>query len=252
MIEKSEQLLVVRMLATFAQTDDRAPMNDASETDTWSVETEQPVVAPVTQWFYKRCFLLAGLFAAMGLYFCYHGFVGYPKANRNADLYDAFIDGKQGRPAAASDEKNAAAHRAGVDAVSWTAHAASLHLAGEAPQRHSVDDLATQKRIAAVLGVCALLTLLWASVHRGRAWRMVGSEVQTPWNTKFAANSVTDIDRRRWHRGVALLISHDGDRFLKLKLDDYKYQDAGRIISTIAARHHKVRIDPPIVEQVLE
>ncbi len=239
---------MVRMLATFAQTDDPTPMNNARESDASSGETAKSIVAPVTQWFYKRCFLLAGLFAAMGLYFCYDGFVGYPKANRNADIYDAFIDGKEGEPVPISDDKAAAAHRAGADGVSWAAHAATLHLAAEAPERHTADDLATQKRIAAVLGGCAFLTLLWAWVHRGRAWRLVAGEVQTPWHTKFAANSVTDIDRRRWDRGVALLISHDGDRFLKLKLDDYKYQNAGTIITEIAALHPEVRIDPPIID----
>ena len=222
-------------------------MNDASRSDPSSTAIEAAIVAPVTQWFYRRCYLLTGLFVVMALYFCYDGYVGYPAVNRNADLYDAFIAGKEGKPQADNDEKTAAAYRAGADGVSWAAHAATLHLAADAPERHSADDLATQKRIAAVLGVCALLTLLWALVHRGRAWRMLGNEVQTPWNTRFAAGSVTDLDRRRWDRGVALLISHDGDRFLKLKLDDYKYRDAGRIIAAIAAVHPQVRIDPPIV-----
>lgn len=196
------------MLATCAQPDDDPPMNDASLSDALSADIEATIVAPVTQWFYKRCFLLAGGFAAIGLYFCYAALVGYPSQNRNVASYDA-------------------------------------------PQPHTDGDLAAQKRIAVVLGVCALLTLLWARVHRGRAWRMRDGKVQTPWNTKFAAKSVTDIDRRRWHRGVALLISHDSDRFLKLKLDDYKYRDTARIIRAIAAHHPQVRIDPPIVNPEL-
>jgi hypothetical protein len=135
---------------------------------------------------------------------------------------------------------------AGSGGSSWAAYAATLHLPSEPPERHSDGDIATQKRIAMTLGIACLLTLLWALVHRGRGWRMADGRIRTPWNTEFAADSVTDIDRRRWDRGVALLISHDGDRFLKLKLDDYKYRDAGAIIAAIAQIYPEVRIDPPL------
>ena len=212
------------------------------------------IEAPVSAWFFKRCLLLGLLLGGMGLYFCYDGFIGYPKQNRNADIYDAFLAGKEGQPFASVSESEKvdaplyAAHEAAGEGKSWAAHAASLHLPAEPPKRHTDADIATQKRIAVALGLGAILVAIWSIVHRGRAWSMNGERIRTPWNTQFSAGSITDIDRRRWDRGIALLISNDKDRFLKLKLDDYKYREAGRIIDAVAALNSEVRIDPPLAK----
>jgi hypothetical protein len=212
------------------------------------------IEAPVSSWFYKRCLLLGLLLGGMALYFCYDGFVGYPKQNRNADLYDIFQQAKagesmeaMGRATKEVNSRTKAAYRAGAEGRSWAAYAATLHLPAEPPQRHSEADMATQKRIALALGLCVVLAGIWTLGHRGRVWSMKGKEIRTPWGTRFAASSITDIDRRRWDRGIALLISNDKDRFLKLKLDDYKYQGAGRIIEAVSRVHPEVRIDPPLV-----
>jgi len=246
--EKHRHPTATGILAKSALTDEPVSMDETSQSDDSPVATGEAIVAPVTRWFYKRCILLACLFAAMGLVFCYLGFFAYPKTNRNADIYDAFVAGNEGMAAPENDERSKDAYRAGIEGGSWAAHAAELKLAAKAPGRHTADDLATRKRLSAVFGICALLTFLWVLAHRGRAWRMIGDELQTPWNTKLTAGSVSDIDRRRWDRGVALLISNDGHRFLKLKLDDLKYHDAGRIIAAIAILHPEVRIDPPIAD----
>lgn len=207
------------------------------------------VVAPVSSWFYRRCLLLGVLMVGMGLYFCYDGLVAYPRQNQNADVFDAFQAGKQGREIAASAKPNspsAAAYRAGADGTSWASHAATLQMAAEPPQRHSEADIAIQKRFALALGLGAVLIGVWALAHRGRCWSMKAEEICSPWGTRFSAKSVTDIDRRRWDRGIALLISNDDARFLKLKLDDYKYQGAGRLIEVIAALYPGARIEPPL------
>ena len=222
--------------------------NELCNREAATVEVE----APVSWWFFKRCLLLGVLLGGMGLYFCYDGFVGYTKQNRNADIYDAFLLGKEGVEVESEllkkDPRVLFGYAAGKEGKSWAAHAATLHLPAEPPKRHSDADMATQKRIALALGLSAVLVGVWALVHRGRSWSMDGEEIRTPWDTRFSATSITDIDRRRWDRGIALLISNDKDRFLKLKLDDYKYQGAGQIIEAVALLHPGVRIDPPLAE----
>jgi len=190
----------------------------------------------------------------MALYFCYDGFVGYPKQNRFADAYDAFLAGKKGGVKPHEDDDSPAllsnAYQAGAAGRSWAAHAATLHLPAEPPKSHTPGDMATQKRIALALGLAVLLIAIWAMLHRGRAWRMRAGRVRSPWGTEISMASITDIDRRRWNRGIALLISHDGGRFLKLKIDDYKYSGMGKIIESIATAHPDVRIDPPLPGKV--
>lgn len=212
------------------------------------------IVVPVSSWFYRRCLLLAGLLAGMTLYFCYDGFVGYPKQNLFADAYDAFLAGKNGEANPRADGDSAVllsdAYQAGADGRRWATHAATLHLPAEPPKRHTAVDMATQKRIALALGLAVLLIAIWAMLHRGRAWRMRAGRVRSPWGTEISMASITDIDRRRWNRGIALLISHDGGRFLKLKIDDYKYSGMGKIIESIATAHPEVRIDPPLTGTV--
>jgi hypothetical protein len=51
-----------------------------------------PILCPVTPWYFKRMSMMAGMIALFGLYFLYDGKFGYPKANEIADKKTWFDD----------------------------------------------------------------------------------------------------------------------------------------------------------------
>ncbi len=206
----------------------------------------------VGRWFMRRMGILGILLGGGALFFLYDGHIGYPKKNFNAALYAAFMSGKSGtgeKPQAAdfafdafAEKQNAEldlAISAGKSGETWSKFAAERHLPASEPEKITSEDIAVQKYYAAVLALASVGVMIFAFWQQRRVLACDDTAVILPGGRRVEIDSVTKLNMTKWDRGIALL-SIDSGR--SIKIDDYKFEGAGKIIERIREKRPEIEI----------
>ncbi|MEM8953979.1 MAG: hypothetical protein AAGD22_07510 [Verrucomicrobiota bacterium] len=233
----------------------------------------------VTPWYFRRMGLMTLMVVGMATYFLYDGSIGYPKKNRKADLYDAFLAAQEAAdvgsgPAVGDgggdapktweevvevldlevDDAEGAGHitnvkeayEAGAGGETWKAFSLERKLP-EKPERMTQKEIEEQFHFAwglyAVGGIIIAITLL-------NARKMVSADDEayvTAKGKRVPFDTIYRIDKRKWdNKGLAYAYYKEGaDRKQKAVIDDLKFDGAGKILDRML-----MGFDGELVERV--
>lgn len=193
----------------------------------------------------------------MAIYFLYDGAIGYPKKNYSADLYDCVRAGQAGEPLpdlegrfdAYEEEKQntlTAAHKAGLDGMLWATYARTHGLSGKPPKRYSDSDIDGQFYFAIGSGVTSVVLLMWMFRVRARHWILSGDSFTTTQGETVSISNVTEIDLRKWERGIVWLSYNRTDKeeteSQRVKVDEYFYNGSEAIYKAIYRQNPEVKV----------
>ena len=193
----------------------------------------------------------------MAIYFLYDGAIGYPKKNYSADLYDCVRAGQAGEPLpdlegrfdAYEEEKQntlTAAHKAGLDGMLWATYARTHGLSGKPPKRYSDSDIDGQFYFAIGFGVTSVVLLMWMFRVRTRHWILSGDSFTTTQGETVSISNVTEIDLRKWERGIVWLTYQPLDKeeteSQRVKVDEYFYNGSEAIYKAIYRQNPEVKV----------
>ena len=157
-----------------------------------------------------RRYLMVVLLVAMGVWFAYDGFKGWPAENAKIQSLSAELD---------------KANHAGLKEKVRELDANPL--AHKPP--HSSKDLFFQKMLAVVLPALAGFTLIWALYNSRGEYRLSGKKLSVPGHPNVLLDSIVTVDKQNWERkGIALIeyrtTGSETDAFV---LDDFIYEREG-------------------------
>ena len=210
-----------------------------------------------SRWFYQRFALSWIAITGMAIYFLYDGAIGYPKKNYSADLYDCVRAGQAGEPLpdlegrfdAYEEEKQdtlTAAHKAGLDGMLWATFARTHGLSRKPPKRYSDSDIDGQFYFAIGAGVTSVVLLMWMFRVRARHWILRGDSFTTTQGETVGISNVTEIDLRKWERGIVWLSYNRNDKeeteSQRVKVDEYFYNGSEAIYKAIYRQNPEVKV----------
>jgi hypothetical protein len=154
---------------------------------TESAISNEPIIAPPARAYRIRFIVMFLVFVAMGGWFGYDGFVGYPQAN--ADVR-AKPDYKFGDPVP-----------------------------------HSDMDLLFQKALMVILPIAGVGLLAWCLRRSRGVYRLEGTTLNVPGHPPVELTSITTINKKNWDRkGLAYLSYEQGGTAGTIRIDDFAYQ----------------------------
>lgn len=156
-----------------------------------------------------RVALLTAMLLGFSLWFCYDGYVAYPRDRQIAQEFARYKE--EGR------QKD------------WPAYALSQGWPdgskGEPGRLHSETDILVQKGLGFALMPFGLLFLFNLIRLQGRWIDADEQELTTSWNQKVRFAQIVELDKSRWKsKGIAVVKYADASgRSGKIILDDWKY-----------------------------
>lgn len=167
--------------------------------------TEGPIVAGPGRYYRNTRYIMFVVLLAMGAWFGYDGFVGWPQMNRqHADIEQKRVE---------------AANR--NDTLS-----ATQLMEQEDQYKHHTDlDIALQKVLCAALPIAGLLLLIRALYNSRGELRLEHDILHFPSHPPVPISKLTSVDRRLWDRkGIAYVnYALDDQTTGRLRLDDFVY-----------------------------
>lgn len=221
-----------------------------------SQENHETTYRP-TRWFYQRFALSWIAVTGMAVYFLYDGAIGYPKKNYSADLYDCVRAGQAGEPlpdlegrfdAYEKEKQNTltTAHKAGLDGMLWATYARTHGLSGKPPKRYSDSDIDGQFYFAIGFGVTSVVLLVWMFRVRTRHWTLSGDSFTTTQGETVSISNVTEIDLRKWERGIVWLtyqpLDPEEPEPQRIKIDEYFYNGSEAIYRAVYRQNPEVKV----------
>lgn len=147
----------------------------------------QMIVAKPAVSYRLRFGLMSLAFIALGLWFGYDGFFGYPAAN--------------------------AAFK----------HRADYHIGDPLP--HTNMDILFQKTLLVLLPIAGLILLFWCFYRSRSQLRLEGATFHAPGHPPVDLNSITTINKKNWDRkGLAYLSYDQGGATGTIRIDDFAYE----------------------------
>ena len=181
------------------------------------MEGDDVIVGKSTGWWYRRTGLLLLVVAGIGCWFLYDGHVNWPKLNARHDEYGKFENGEDGRKL-----------------TQWPKYAAQQGWPEKKAKFHSEDSILWQKRLGyGCLGLAVVLLIHFLNERR-KTLRADGESFTTPSGKRVLFESVTKVDKRRWAKqGLAYIHYSEGGAAKKARLDDLRFDVAGKIMERI-------------------
>jgi hypothetical protein len=173
-----------------------------------------------------------GLFAViallLGLWFCYDGYVAWPRQKAIFEAYEQFTD--EGRLS------------------EWPAHAAARGWPTDQDnpgQEHSELDLVVQRVLGFILLSVGVLYLIGWGRTLGRWIALADDQLTTSWGVRVPLDQVTSLDLNRWQsKGIAVVRYETNGKSGRLVLDDWKY-DRESTEQIVAALREQLGMDEP-------
>jgi hypothetical protein len=169
--------------------------------------SSEPIVATAGQYYRNMRYLMCVGLIAVGIWFGYDGFVGYPQKNRQiAELKQlheqAARNGEQVKAAQLLEQLK----QLGDEKTDW--------------------DMMLQKVLCVALPALGIGILVWALYRSRGEYRLEGNLLYVPGKPPVPFENITEIDRHLWDRkGIAKIHYDLGDgRKGKLTLDDFVYE----------------------------
>ncbi len=172
------------------------------------IETPDEIVARPDFRYRGKHILFSAIIFAVGFWFMYDGYIGWPGHNKELSDLNASIRSAQ----AAGDSRK-------VDELK--AKLADMH------REYTATDINIQKVLGFGLPVAGLLYGIWtARVTRGQ-FRLSGHTLSIPGHGDIEMADIQSIDKTKWDRkGIAVVryIAHHPRRERSFKLDDFAYE----------------------------
>jgi hypothetical protein len=168
--------------------------------------SSEPIVATAGQYYRNMRYIICAGLIALGLWFAYDGFIGWPKKNQQiADI----------------EAQHAQATRVGE--VSKAAQL--LEQRNKLGEPKTDTDLFFQKLLGFALPPLGIAVVIWALYRSRGEYRLDGQTLHVPGHPPVPFENITDIDRHLWDRKGIAYISYDlgNGKQGRLKLDDFLY-----------------------------
>ncbi len=186
--------------------DDAAPTVPASEASPAQATVE--ILAPPDTRYRRKHLIFAFITFAVGFWFAYDGWIGWPK--HNEEVRQVKLDIEKSRNAA--DQKKLE------------------ELQTKLSKMHEVYNdwsIGLQKFLALLLPLAGIGYGIWTwHAARGR-YRLVGHTLEIPGHGEIPLSDIRSIDKTRWDRkGIAVIHyqAHHPQRERSFKLDDFAYE----------------------------
>ena len=172
------------------------------------MQLTMPTKATTWSGYRWRLALIAAICLGFATWSLYDGFVRYPSYNRMLEQY-------QGLPEETQDDDwpSIAAERG------WPTNPLDLPA-----EKKSVWDIRTQFIMTAITLPIGLI-FAFAVIRTFNRWIALDEQgLNTSWGQCVPFEAITKLNKRRWHKGIAVVYHQDGPDEQKLVLDDWKYQ----------------------------
>ncbi|MEM7145509.1 MAG: hypothetical protein AAF591_10250 [Verrucomicrobiota bacterium] len=230
-----------------------------------AVDSGGPIECKVTPWYFRRMGLMTLMLVGMATYFLYDGAIGYPKKNRKADVYDAFMAAKDeeeekswedvvteldltvGDPEEAEHvAKVKEAYDASEGGETWKAFSLERKLP-EKPERMTDKEIEEQFHFAWGLYVIGGIVVGVTLMNSRKKVRADGEAYYTTKGKRVPFDGVYRIDKRKWdNKGLAYAYYEDEKEGKgKAVIDDLKFGGADKILARMLAD-----FDGELVERV--
>jgi hypothetical protein len=206
-----------------------------------------PILCPVTPWYFKRMSMMAGMIALFGLYFLYDGKVGYPKANEIADkktwfddvVLKTFDEAKAaGKLEAWTESAKSQGWPIGRDAEPprWISYAAKNGWP-EKPHRYTPEEIQGQFYWGGGTLLVGLFVAGLMLINKNKVLRAEADHFITPEKKKVFFADAFRIDKRKWDNKALAYVWHkpEGGSASKVVIDDLKYAGAGLVLDRLMA-----------------
>jgi len=164
-----------------------------------------PAEAHVTPIWKKQKLFVAVFLIAIGGWFFYDGFVGYPKKNARWTAYEKFK----------TEER----------LTQWPDFAKSQGWS-EVPEHKLLtkEDIIGQFAFGGLAAVLGFITLAYWLAHKGRVVKTDAEAVQTPSGKRVPSSAITGVGKKKWDaKGLATVRYEIEGRKGEFELDDYKF-----------------------------
>jgi hypothetical protein len=171
---------------------------------------QEQVSAKAAMYYRMTRYVMVVLLVAMGGWFAYDGFIGWPAENRQIqELNDKMEAAKRIGDAKTAEELNA-------NKLTHT-------------KMHSDTDILIQKLLAFGLPALAFFILFWALYHSRGEYRLSGETLSVPGHPPVQLGEITEIDKGLWDRKGIAYISYTtaAGQSGRMRLDDFIYERDG-------------------------
>lgn len=162
------------------------------------------IIARPASYYRNTRYLMTVMFVAMGVWFCYDGFVRYPAENARIREIETKIDTLDKK----SDEYD------------------RLTTERQKLKQHSDTDLMIQRALAFLLPPAGLAILFWAHYNSRGVLRLSGQTLHVPGHPPVPFSAIRAVDKGLWERkGIAYIeyLLPNSVEKNTIKLDDFIY-----------------------------
>ena len=168
-----------------------------------------PAEARISPIWRKQKLFVAIFMMAIGGWFFFDGFIGYPRSNRRFDAYTHHE--KEGRLA------------------EWPAYATSkgwvVDPAKQPKKRFSNQDIIGQYVFGALGTIAGALLLIYWFTQKNRILRSDQEAVYTPAGTRVPFGAITGLGKKKWEsKGIAVVRYELEGKKGQFLVDDYKFE----------------------------
>ncbi len=193
-----------------------------------------PAEARISPLWKKQKLFISLFFIGFGLWFCFDGFVGYPRNNARYKVWKQHLD--EGR----ETEWPATAAQRGWKVDEWPKYVSEHHLEGRLPaEPFGRDKIIGQFVYGGIATTIGVLLLIYWMTQKGRVLRMDDEAVYTPAGTCVPFASITGVGKKKWEtKGIAKIRYEQEGRQREFVVDDYKFdtEPARAILQEIEGR----------------
>ena len=119
-------------------------------------------------------------------------------------------------------------------------------LSGKPPKRYSDSDIDGQFYFAIGFGVTSVVLLVWMFRVRTRHWTLSGDSFTTTQGENVSISNVTEIDLRKWERGIVWLtyqpLDPEKPEPQRIKIDEYFYNGSEAIYRAVYRQNPEVKV----------
>jgi len=174
-----------------------------------------PAEARITPIWYKQKLFVALFLIAIGGWFFWDGFVGYPRSNQRYLAHEELVK---------SDRES-----------EWASVAASHNWTTEVPHKlYKTPDIRMQWICGTFAALLGLVSLAYWFTQKDRTLRTDEEAVYSPAGTRIPFPAITGLGKKKWDdKGLATVLYKMEGRKGRFVLDDYKFdRDATHQILT--------------------
>lgn len=207
----------------------------------------EPILCPVTPWYFKRMSMMAGMIALFGLYFLYDGKFGYPKANEIADKKTWFDETvlksfDEAKAAGKLEDWTKSAKSQGwptgreTEPPRWVSYAAKNGWP-EKPHRYTAEEIQGQFYWGGGTLLVSLFVTILMLLNKNKVLCAEADYFITPENQKVFFADAFRIDTRKWETKALAYVWHQPEvgAASKVVIDDLKYAGAGLVLDRLLA-----------------